>query len=249
MNFLTVQNLKKEFGKLRAVNDVSFEIHEGDIVAIIGPNGAGKSTLFNLITGYLPVTFGKVIFKGNEITSLPPYKIIQRGINKTFQVASIFSDLSAFENVRIGVLAHRNEGLKLFKVVDEMEQVSEEVRHLLKAVGLENEMQTVASNLSHGDQKSLELGISLTTEPDLLLLDEPTAGMGPEETMRTVTLIKEGAQKRGISILFTEHDLNVVFSIAQRVIVLQEGGIIADGTGEEIRQNKKVKKAYLGEEI
>jgi branched-chain amino acid transport system ATP-binding protein len=249
MNFLTVQNLKKEFGKLRAVNDVSFEIHEGDIVAIIGPNGAGKSTLFNLITGYLPVTFGKVIFKGNEITSLPPYKIIQRGINKTFQVANIFSDLSAFENVRIGVLAHRNEGLKLFKVVDEMEQVSEEARHLLKAVGLENEMQTVASNLSHGDQKSLELGISLTTEPDLLLLDEPTAGMGPEETMRTVTLIKEVAQKRGISILFTEHDLNVVFSIAQRVIVLQEGGIIADGTGEEIRQNKKVKEAYLGEEI
>jgi branched-chain amino acid transport system ATP-binding protein len=249
MNLLTVQNLTKEFGKLRAVNDVSFEVHAGDIMAIIGPNGAGKSTLFNLITGYLPVTSGKVIFKNQEITNLPPYRIIQRGINKSFQVANIFPDLTTFENVRIGVLAHRKEGLKLFKVVDKMGQINEESANILRTIGIEHETQTVASNLSHGDQKSLEIGISLTTEPELLLLDEPTAGMGSEETTRTVHLIQEIAQKRGITILFTEHDLNVVFSIAQRIIVLHQGSIIADGTGEGIRQNKKVKEAYLGEEI
>jgi branched-chain amino acid transport system ATP-binding protein len=249
MNLLTVQNLTKEFGKLRAVNDVSFEVHAGDIMAIIGPNGAGKSTLFNLITGYLPVTSGKVIFKNQEITNLPPYRIIQRGINKSFQVANIFPDLTTFENVRIGVLAHRKEGLKLFKVVDKMGQINEESANILRTIGIEHETQTVASNLSHGDQKSLEIGISLTTEPELLLLDEPTAGMGSEETTRTVHLIQEIAQKRGITILFTEHDLNVVFSIAQRIIVLHQGSIIADGPGEGIRQNKKVKEAYLGEEI
>jgi branched-chain amino acid transport system ATP-binding protein len=249
MSILSIRNLTKEFGKLRAVSDVSFEIHKGDIVAIIGPNGAGKSTLFNLITGFHSATSGKVLFKDHEITNLPPYKIIQKGINKSFQVANIFPDLTAFENVRIGVLAHRKEGLKFFKVVDEMKQINEEAVHILKALDLKDEMETVASNLSHGDQKSLEIGISLTNEPDLLLLDEPTAGMGPEETVRTVQLISEVAQRRGITLLFTEHDLTVVFSIAQRIIVLQQGSIIADGTGAEIRKNKKVKEAYLGEEL
>ena len=248
MDFLSVQNLTKEFGKLIAVNNVSFGIHQGDIVAVIGPNGAGKSTLFNLITGYLPVTSGKVLFKENDITGLPPYKIIQKRINKSFQVANIFPDLTTFENVRIGVLAYRKKGLNLFRGVEEMEPVKIETDHILKAIGLEGERDTVASNLSHGDQKSLEIGISLTTEPQLLLLDEPTAGMGPEETMETVHLIQQVAQKRGITLLFTEHDLKVVFSIAQRIIVLQQGSIIADGTGEEIRQSRKVKEAYLGEE-
>jgi len=248
MEFLSVQNLTKEFGKLIAVNNVSFEIHEGDIVAVIGPNGAGKSTLFNLITGYLPATSGKVLFRGNDITGCPPYKIIQKRINKSFQVANIFPDLTTFENVRIGVLAYRQKGLSLFKSVEAMEPIKREADEILKAIGLEDERDTVASNLSHGDQKSLEIGISLTTEPQLLLLDEPTAGMGPEETMETVRLIQQVARNRGITLLFTEHDLNVVFSISQRIIVLQQGSIIADGTGEEIRQNAKVKEAYLGEE-
>lgn len=249
MNFFAVQNLTKEFYKLRAVNGVSFEIKERDIVGIIGPNGAGKSTLFNLITGYLPVTKGKVIFKGHEITNLPPYKIIQKGFNRSFQIANIFPDLTVFENVRIGILARRKKGLKLFKPVDKLEGIEEEIYDLLKAVGLENEKETVASNLSHGDQKSLEIGISLTTEPELLLLDEPTAGMAHEETMKTVNLIKGVSKKKGITILFTEHDMSVVFSIADRVIVLQQGSIIADGTGEEIKKNSKVKEAYLGEEV
>lgn len=249
MNFFAVQNLTKEFYKLRAVNGVSFEIKERDIVGIIGPNGAGKSTLFNLITGYLPVTKGKVIFKGHEITNLPPYKIIQKGFNRSFQIANIFPDLTVFENVRIGILARRKKGLKLFKPVDKLEGIEEEIYDLLKAVGLENEKETVASNLSHGDQKSLEIGISLTTEPELLLLDEPTAGMAHEETMKTVNLIKGVSKKKGITILFTEHDMSVVFSIADRVIVLQQGSIIADGTGEEIKKNSKVKEAYLGEEM
>jgi branched-chain amino acid transport system ATP-binding protein len=249
MNFLEIRNLTKEFGKLSAVNNVSFEVQKGSIVAIIGPNGAGKSTLFNLVTGYFAVSSGKIFFKDEEITDLPPYKILQKGISRSFQVSNIFPDLTAFENVRIGVLSHRRKGMKLFSLVEEMDEINEETSKLLKAVGLSNENDTVASTLSHGDQKRLEIGIALTNEPALLLLDEPTAGMAPEETANTVNLIKDISNKQNTTIVFTEHDLNVVFSIAERIIVLQQGSIIADGSGEEIKRNKKVKEAYLGEEV
>ena len=249
MNFLEIRNLTKEFGKLRAVNNVSFEVQNGSVVAIIGPNGAGKSTLFNLITGYFAVSSGKIIFKDEEITNLPPFKILQKGVSRSFQVSNIFPDLTAFENVRIGVLSHRRKGMKLFSLVEEMDEINEETLKILKAVGLSNENNTVASVLSHGDQKRLEIGIALTSEPALLLLDEPTAGMAPEETVNTVNLIKDISNKQNTTIVFTEHDLNVVFSIAERIIVLQQGIIIGDGTGEEIKGNKKVKEAYLGEEV
>jgi branched-chain amino acid transport system ATP-binding protein len=249
MNFLEIRNLTKEFGKLSAVNNVSFEVQKGSVVAIIGPNGAGKSTLFNLVTGYFAVSSGKIFFKDEEITDLPPYKILQKGISRSFQVSNIFPDLTAFENVRIGVLSHRRKSMKLFSLVEEMDEINEETSKLLKALGLSNENDTVASTLSHGDQKKLEIGIALTNEPALLLLDEPTAGMAPEETVNTVNLIKDISNKQNTTIVFTEHDLNVVFSIAERIIVLQQGSIIADGTGEEIKGNKKVKEAYLGEEV
>jgi len=249
MNFLEIRNLTKEFGKLRAVNNVSFEVQKGSLVAIIGPNGAGKSTLFNLFTGYFAVSSGKVIFKDEEITNLPPYKILQKGISRSFQVSNIFPDLTAFENVRIGVLSHRRKSMKLFSLVDEMDEINEETLKILKMVELSNENDTVANTLSHGDQKRLEIGIALTSEPALLLLDEPTAGMAPEETVNTVNLIKDISKKQNTTIVFTEHDLNVVFSIAERIIVLQQGIIIGDGTGEEIKGNKKVKEAYLGEEV
>ncbi len=249
MNFLEIRNLTKEFGKLRAVNNVSFEVQKGSLVAIIGPNGAGKSTLFNLFTGYFAVSSGKVIFKDEEITNLPPYKILQKGISRSFQVSNIFPDLTAFENVRIGVLSHRRKSMKLFSLVDEMDEINEETLKILKMVELSNENDTVANTLSHGDQKRLEIGIALTSEPALLLLDEPTAGMAPEETVNTVNLIKDISKKQNTTIVFTEHDLNVVFSIAERIIVLQQGIVIGDGTGEEIKGNKKVKEAYLGEEV
>jgi branched-chain amino acid transport system ATP-binding protein len=249
MNFLEIRNLTKEFGKLRAVNNVSFEVQKGSLVAIIGPNGAGKSTLFNLFTGYFAVSSGKVIFKDEEITNLPPYKILQKGISRSFQVSNIFPDLTAFENVRIGVLSHRRKSMKLLTLVDEMDEINEETLKILKMVELSNENDTVANTLSHGDQKRLEIGIALTSEPALLLLDEPTAGMAPEETVNTVNLIKDISKKQNTTIVFTEHDLNVVFSIAERIIVLQQGIIIGDGTGEEIKGNKKVKEAYLGEEV
>jgi branched-chain amino acid transport system ATP-binding protein len=228
---------------------VSFEVQKGSLVAIIGPNGAGKSTLFNLFTGYFAVSSGKVIFKDEEITNLPPYKILQKGISRSFQVSNIFPDLTAFENVRIGVLSHRRKSMKLLTLVDEMDEINEETLKILKMVELSNENDTVANTLSHGDQKRLEIGIALTSEPALLLLDEPTAGMAPEETVNTVNLIKDISKKQNTTIVFTEHDLNVVFSIAERIIVLQQGIIIGDGTGEEIKGNKKVKEAYLGEEV
>jgi len=249
MSFLSIQNLSKEFGKLHAVNDVSFDVEKGNTLAIIGPNGAGKSTFFNLVTGSFPVSAGKVIFKGENITNLPPYAIVNKGISRSFQVSNIFPDLTTFENVRIGVLSHRKESLKLFTAIKKMDRVKEETINILKAIGLEDKMTLAANTLSHGDQKSLEIGIALTNEPELLLLDEPTAGMGPEETLSTVNLIKDVSMKRSVTIIFTEHDLNVVFSISDRVIVLQQGMIIADGKPEEVRGNKRVREAYLGGEI
>ncbi len=203
MNFLEIRNLTKEFGKLRAVNNVSFEVQKGSLVAIIGPNGAGKSTLFNLFTGYFAVSSGKIIFKDEEITNLPPYKILQKGISRSFQVSNIFPDLTAFENVRIGVLSHRRKSMKLLSLVDEMDEINEETLKTLKMVELSNENDTVANTLSHGDQKRLEIGIALTSEPALLLLDEPTAGMAPEETLNTVNLIKDISKKQNTTIVFT----------------------------------------------
>jgi len=248
MPILEVKNVIKEFGKLRAVNNVNFGVDQEKIIALIGPNGSGKSTLFHLITGYYPLTAGEIFFKGDRITNLPAFRILEKGISRSFQVANIFPELTAFENVRIGVLAHQKKSMKLFKNMEKLKSVREETLEILKAVGLEVEANSVAGVLSHGDQKCLEIGIALASELDLLILDEPTAGMAPEETMIIVALIKEIAEKRNIKIIFSEHDLKVVFSIAERVIVLHQGSIIADGKGGDIKKNKKVREAYLGEE-
>lgn len=242
--FLETKAVVKDFGKLRAVDQVSLAIHQGVIHAIIGPNGAGKSTFFNLITGYHRVDEGKVLFKESDITRLPSYKRCKLGITRSFQITSIYPKLTVYESVLMALLSHRRATLNLFS--NAKRYFEEEVWHILEDVGLADQAQTLGDSISHGDKKRLELAVTLGTEPQVLLLDEPTCGMSPEETETTISLIKKLAEERGLTILFTEHDMGVVFGIAQRISVLHQGTLIADGTPEAVRQSEEVQKVYLG---
>lgn len=242
--FLKTQGLTKEFGKLRAVNEVTLEIQQGDIHAIIGPNGAGKSTYFNLITGYHPVTSGKTLFKGKEITHLPAYRRCKLGITRSFQITSIYPKLTVYESVLMGLLSHRRLTLNFFSSAKK--HFREEVWRILEDVGLSDQANRLGDSISHGDKKRLELGITLGTEPEVLLLDEPTCGMSPDETESTMIFVKKLVDERGLTILFTEHDMSVVFGIAKRISVLHQGTLIADGTPENVRANEEVRKVYLG---
>jgi branched-chain amino acid transport system ATP-binding protein len=242
--FLQTQGITKEFGKLRAVNDVTLEIKKGDIHAIIGPNGAGKSTYFNLVTGYHRVTSGKVLFKEKEITHLPAYSRCTLGITRSFQITSIYPKMTVYESVLTALLSHRKVTLNFFSSAKRF--FKEEVWHILEDVGLADQANRLGDSISHGDKKRLELAVTLGTEPDLLLLDEPTCGMSPEETEITMGLINKLSQERGITFLFTEHDMSVVFGIAKRISVLHQGTLIADGTPQEVRNSEEVQKVYLG---
>jgi branched-chain amino acid transport system ATP-binding protein len=242
--FLQTQGITKEFGKLRAVNDVTLEILKGDIHAIIGPNGAGKSTYFNLITGYHRATNGKVLFKDEEVTNLPAYNRCKLGMTRSFQITSIYPKLSVYESVLMGLLSHRRVTLNFF--TSAKKYFNEEVWRILEDVGLADQANRLGDSVSHGDKKRLELGITLGTEPELLLLDEPTCGMSPDETESTMIFIKRLVEERGLTILFTEHDMSVVFGIAKRISVLHQGTLIADGTPQEVRASEEVQKVYLG---
>jgi branched-chain amino acid transport system ATP-binding protein len=242
--FLRTEGITKDFGKLRAVNKVTLDIHNGDIHAIIGPNGAGKSTFFNLITGYHKATSGRVLFKGKEITHLPAYERCKLGITRSFQITSIYPKLTVYESVLMALLSHRKVTLNFFTPAQKF--FKEEVWHILEDVGLTEQAHLTGDSISHGDKKRLELAITLGTEPELLLLDEPTCGMSAEETENTMNLIKKLSTERGLTILFTEHDMNVVFGIAKRISVLHQGTLIADGPPEEVRKSEEVQKVYLG---
>jgi branched-chain amino acid transport system ATP-binding protein len=242
--FLQTQKITKEFGKLRAVNEVSLEISKGDIHAIIGPNGAGKSTYFNLVTGYHRATAGKVLFKEKEITHLPAYSRCNLGITRSFQITSIYPKLTVYESVLMALLCHRKITLNFFSSAKKF--FKEEVWHILEDIGLADQAHRVGDSISHGDKKRLELAVTVGTEPELLLLDEPTCGMSPEETDITMSLINKLSKERGITILFTEHDMSVVFGIAKRISVLHQGTLIADGSPQEVRNSKEVQKVYLG---
>ena len=242
--FLQTQKITKEFGKLRAVNEVSLEISKGDIHAIIGPNGAGKSTYFNLVTGYHRATAGRVLFKEKEITHLPAYSRCNLGITRSFQITSIYPKLTVYESVLMALLCHRKITLNFFSPAKNF--FKEEVWHILEDIGLADQAHRVGDSISHGDKKRLELAVTVGTEPELLLLDEPTCGMSPEETDMTMSLINKLSKERGITILFTEHDMSVVFGIAKRISVLHQGTLIADGSPQEVRNSEEVQKVYLG---
>jgi branched-chain amino acid transport system ATP-binding protein len=242
---LGVEKVKKSFDGFVAIDGVSFSIPKGEICSIIGPNGAGKTTLFNLITGHLPVDEGKLTFKGLDITNRPPHQICRLGVGRSFQRTNIFPRLTVFQNIQAAVLVHRGKSLTFFRPVESFFQ--EETEEILRRVGLQEYAQTVSGSLSYGFQKQLELGIALASEPELLLLDEPTAGMSAQETHQTMELIGKITREKGLTLLFTEHDMEVVFSISQRIMVLHQGRLIAGGTPEEVHENPEVQKVYLGE--
>ena len=246
MAILKVEHLNKSFGGLQATCDVNYEMQTGELSAIIGPNGAGKSTFFNLLTGYHKADSGKVFFKGKEITNHPPHRIARLGIARAFQVSNIYLALTTYENVRQAILSQQKKTLNFFTPARWL--AKEETLELLDVTGLVQHADRVAGNLSQGDKKRLELAIALGSKPELLFLDEPTAGMSGEETHETMKLVKRLNQKMEVTILFTEHDMSVVFGYARRLTVLHQGSIIAEGSPEEVRSNEMAQKIYLGEE-
>lgn len=241
---LEVHDVRKAFDGFQAVAGVSLRVASGEIAAIIGPNGAGKTTLFNVITGHLRPDGGSVTLKGRDITGFPPHDISRLGLGRSFQRTNIFPRLTVFENVQAAFLSHRGRGLDLFGRVERLYR--EETEAVLVSVGLLEKANEVSGFLSHGNQKQLELGIALASEPDLLLLDEPTAGMSAAETRETIRLVERITRERGLTLLFTEHDMEVVFSIAQRITVLHQGRVIAEGRPAEVRNDPDVRRVYLG---
>jgi len=242
---LEVSGLAKSFGGFKAVDDVSFDVPRGAIAAIIGPNGAGKTTLFNLVTGHLRADAGRVVLKGRDVTGIAPHDLCRLGVGRSFQRQNIFPRLSVFENVQAAFVSHRGRGWSRFGRADRL--YCEETSALLHAVGLDEKAGEIAGLLSHGGQKQLELGIALALEPEILLLDEPTAGMSAGETREAIALIARLARERNLTLLFTEHDMQVVFSIAQRITVLHQGRVIAAGAPEAVRRDPEVRRVYLGE--
>jgi len=242
---LEVRNLHKSFGGFTAVGGVSIKVAARQIVAIIGPNGAGKSTLFNLVTGHLRPDAGEVFFDDRAITGAAPHDIVRLGVGRSFQRINIFPKLTVFQNVQAAIIAHKGFGRRLWgRSVD---LFRDETMALLESIGLGRLAGETSAELSYGAQKQIELGIALASEPRLLLLDEPTAGMSAMETRDAITLIERIVAERGLSLLFTEHDMDVVFQIAQRIGVLHQGRLIAEGQPEEVRRDPEVRRIYLGE--
>lgn len=243
---LSTDKLNRQFGGVRAVDNANINVEEKKLKAIIGPNGAGKTTLFNVITGRLPATSGKVFYQGHDITNKPPHELVKMGICRTFQINSLFLGVTVFENVRIAKQARSGGSYKIFSARETLMEINEGTWSILEQVGLKDQKKALASELSYGDQRSLELGIALAGDPKLLLLDEPTAGMSQGETGRITQLIKELA--KDITVVLVEHDVEMVMAISDSISVMNQGRIIAEGSPEEIRQNSSVREAYLGEE-
>ena len=241
---LRVEEVHKSFDGFKAVNGARLQVNRGELVAVIGPNGAGKTTLFNLITGQIKPDQGRIFFKEELISRLPVHQISRRGIARSFQIANIYHRLTVFRNVQVSVLSRKGCSMNLFRPVDSL--AIEETRQILQSVGLLDEMENVAGSLSHGDQRILEIAIALGNEPEMLILDEPTAGMSPDETASTMALITRLAKTRGLTILFCEHDMDIVFDVAQSIMVMHHGNTIVQDSPEAVRSNREVQDAYLG---
>ncbi|KGF70915.1 branched-chain amino acid ABC transporter substrate-binding protein [Hoeflea sp. BAL378] len=243
---LRLAAITMSFGPIEVIKGVNLDIRAGERHAVIGPNGAGKSTLFNLISGMFAPTSGEIFLNGNSIAGLSPHLINRAGLARSFQITNIFHRMSVFENLRIGVLARHGVRYGLFRPVAGMRQVNEETAEVLARVGLESRGHDLAGDLTYSEQRALEIGMTLTTGAEVILLDEPTAGMSREETEKAIELIRTVTE--GKTLLMVEHDMGVVFSLCDRVSVLVYGDIIATDTPERISANRAVQEAYLGEE-
>ncbi len=244
--FLRLDNVSRHFGTLKAVDGVSFAMRAGELRAVIGPNGAGKTTFFNLISGFLPPTSGEVRFEGETITKQTIVHRVAKGIVRTFQITEILPDLSVYENIRVGVETAAGLNSKPWISRDDRRAVSRRAAELIDIVDLGGKGDRTVGELAHGDQRVVEVALALSLKPRLLLLDEPTAGMGDHETEHMVGLIRRLHVEQGMSILFIEHDMDIVFGIAERITVLDQGRVLAEGTPAEISVDAKVRAAYLG---
>jgi len=243
---LEVRNISRNFGKFQALSNVSLSICAGRLCALIGPNGAGKTTFYNVVSGRYRPSSGKVFFKGKEIGGLPSHRLVSMGLLRSFQITNIFPSLTVLENVLIPLLVHHGMCFSCLGSVRRRRDLAEEAGQILGRVGLRNEADRIVSTLAYGDQRLIEIAIVLARRPSLVLLDEPTAGMNPEETNRMIRLIKDLSEHSDTTFFITEHDMKVVFSVAERIFVLNQGSLLAEGTPEEIRNNPDVKRAYLG---
>jgi len=245
MSILETKGLHHDFDGLKVINGVDFQVTEGERHAIIGPNGAGKTTFFNLITGTYSPRGGHIFFKNKEVTRAKPHQMVRMGLGRSFQITSTFTRLTAFQNIRMAVLSKRGIRFNLFRMVDKMGEVTRETEEILARINLDRERDVPASGLSYGKSRSLEISMALATDPDVVMLDEPTAGMSVDETHTAIELIRRLTE--GKTMVIIEHDMDVVFSLADRITVLHHGEILASGPPEEIRENPEVKEAYLGE--
>ena len=245
MSILETKDLFHDFSGLKVLFGVNLQVEEGERHAVIGPNGAGKTTLFNVINGAYKPRSGRVFFKGMEITGARPHELTRLGMGRSFQLTSTFNRMTAFQNIRLAVLSKQGIRFNLFRKVDKMQEITTETDEVLKRINLHGERNIPAGMLSYGKHRALEISLALATDPDLIMLDEPTAGMSRDETHHAVDLIKKLTE--GKTVVIIEHDMDVVFSLADRITVLNYGTIIATGPPDEIRKNQAVKDAYLGD--
>ena len=246
MSLLRVENVSKAFGNLAAVRDVSLDVEPGELFAVIGPNGAGKTTLFNMISGMFQPSAGRIIFQDVDVTALSPERRVSAGMARTFQITEIFPELSVRDNIRIAVEVASGYRLRPWLSRSRATEVEARVEEIVAMGGLDRHADRIAGELSHGDQRATEIMMTLALRPRLLLLDEPTAGMGDEETVHVTRLIDRLHRDQKLTIILIEHDMRVVFHLARRIMVLAEGAVLALGTPDEIAANERVQSAYLG---
>jgi branched-chain amino acid transport system ATP-binding protein len=244
---LSLRNLSKRFGGVVAVDGVALDVAAGEVHALIGPNGAGKTTLIHQISGTLSVDIGEILFLEKDITRLPAHQRVAAGLARSYQITSIFRRFSVLDNLALAAQARSGSSFSFWRPVAEEAALFEEARRIASQVNLTQKLDAIASTLAHGEQRALEVGLALATRPKLLLLDEPMAGMGPEESKRMIELI--GRIRAEVSVLLVEHDMDAVFRLADRISVMVNGRLIATGFPEQIRMNEEVRKAYLGDEL
>jgi branched-chain amino acid transport system ATP-binding protein len=249
VSVLEVRNVSKSFGNLLAVSEVSLSVSPGELRAVIGPNGAGKTTFFNLISGFFPPSAGTILFDGRDVTAMPAHKRVTLGMARTFQITEIFPELTVFEHVRIGAEVAAGYRLRPWISRAEHADLHGRVEKTLALAGLEAKSHRLVGELAHGDQRATEIAMALALNPHLLLLDEPTAGMGDQETYEITQLVRRLHRGGNLTIVLIEHDMRVVFHLADRISVLDQGGLLAEGTPEEIAANEAVQSAYLGKAV